>query len=109
MSDPSTDQVPDPTAIYIDGVPYTIDDLSYREHREMRSIVQGLVPSDGDISADPADAAEADFIPAVITVIKRRTDPDFSVDQALEFRPKDLEPPVPPTKTAAKKRAARTK
>jgi hypothetical protein len=101
---PETDQAPAP-GIYIDGVPYNVSDLTYGEQRELRKLVLELAP---DSLTDMYEADDADFVPAVICVIKRRTDPDFSINQALEIKPADHAPPGPPTKRAAKKKAATT-
>lgn len=78
-------------ALHIDGQAYAVEDLSFREQRTMRDIVRGLAPEN-----DPDQAAEADIIPALITVIKRREQPDYRVEDALEFKPSDLRPPTAP-------------
>ena len=93
---------PPAPAIYVDGQPYTIDDLTFREQRQMREFVKQLAPAE-DVARSIEDASDADYIPAVIAVIKQRTDEDFTLEQALDFKPTDLE--GPPTKPAAKKRA----
>jgi hypothetical protein len=82
------DQDQDQTALFIDGARITIDDLTYREQRDMREFVRNLAPEH-----DPDQAGEQDVIPALIAVVKRRTDPEFTLEQALDFKPSDLAPP----------------
>ena len=96
---PTEPQQEQPDGLWIDGVAYTISDLTYREQRTLRDLVRSLAPD----NLDPADAPDADYVPAIITVIKQRTDPAFTIDQALDFKPSDLEPPARPTKPAATK------
>lgn len=100
---PATEEAVDPSAIWIDGNPYTTDDLTFGEQRIMRDLVLKNSPED---VTDPTQAADADFIPAIITVVKARETPSFTYEDALKFKPKDLEPPERPTKPAAKKKAA---
>ena len=98
----STDQQQDDlSAIWIDGQAYTFDDLTYREQRKVRDLLKGIAP---DVE-DTDDASLADFMPCVITVIKQRTDPDFTIDQALDFSPKELRAPERPTKKAAARKS----
>lgn len=85
------------TGLFIDGTVYTVDDLSYREQRKMRELARELAP-DGELDA----AGEIDLIPAMVCVLRRRTEPSFSLEQALDVKPKDLEQPVPPTRTRRK-------
>lgn len=77
------------SALYIDGERVTMADLTFREQRRMRDYVKELAP-DGD----PDNAAEADIVPALIAVVKQRTDPGFSLEQAQDFKPGDLERPT---------------
>jgi len=83
--------------IYIDGAFFTVDDLTFREQREMREHTRTLAP-DGDIDS----AGEADLIPAFICVLRKRSDPTFTLEQALEIKPSELIAPDPP-KRARKK------
>jgi hypothetical protein len=85
------------TAIHIDGSPYTMDDLTFREQRQMRDVIRSLAPDN-----DPDQASEADIVPALILVIKQRTEASFTLEHALDFKPGDLAPPPEP---AAKKAA----
>lgn len=86
-------------ALYIEGEQVTMADLSFREQRRMREYIRGLAPDN-----DPDKASEADIVPALIAVWKARTDPAFTIDDALDWKPTDLD--APPTPADAKKRAA---
>lgn len=82
--------------IYIDGAVYTNDDLTYREQRQVRVFIQELAP-DGDVD----EAGEADVVPAFVCVVKRRAEPAFTLEQALDLKPTDLV--APPTKAPRKR------
>lgn len=85
----------DDSALWIEGQAYTTDDLTFREQRQLRDFIRELAP-DGD----PDEASEADIIPAFICVVKRRETPEFTLDQAQDFKPGDVE--RPPTRARAK-------
>lgn len=87
----------DDSALWIDGQAYTMDDLTFREQRQFRDFVRELAPG-----GDPDEAGEADIVPAMIVVVKRRTDEAFTLEQALDFKPGDVE--RPPTKTTRAKK-----
>src|SRR3712207_5494549 len=89
--------MPSQDGLWVNGERFTLDDLTYREQREMRTITAQLAP-DGDVEA----ASEIDLIPAMVTVIRRRTEPDFTVEQALELKPTQLVPEQRPTKQRGK-------
>ena len=83
--------------IWIDGDLYTEDDLTYGEQREVRKLIKQA--NSDDEQFDVGDTAIVDLVPAIVTVVKRREDPDFSWNQALEMKPSDLRKPDtdPPT------------
>lgn len=83
-----TDDVTD-GGLYIDGDFHSLATLSFREQREMRDQIKHLAP-DGDVDA----AGEMDILPALIYVVKRRTDPAFTIEQALDAKLADLTPPA---------------
>lgn len=96
--------------LFIDGETYTFDDLTYREQRLMREKLRELVPpedleprigADGEsYRPDVVDAASpVDYIPAFIYVIKQRTDSEFTLEQAMDFKPADLVVPAKPRPT----------
>ena len=85
----------DDRQIIIDGQSYTADDLTFREQRELRTQIRELL---GDPAANVDDAAVMDFIPALVYVIKRRTDPKYTIDQALDLNFGEVfRTPDPPT------------
>lgn len=79
--------------IYIDGDPYTVDDLTFRERRLMRKTVIELNEDDPSFDIGLADPVN-DTIPAFVWVIKRRADPDYPMDKVLDLKPVDLDPPA---------------
>ena len=86
--------------IYVDGQPYSADDLTFREQREMRRLYRELVE---DPKAELSDAAGMDYFPLLAFLLRHRDDPDYTLKQALDLKAKDLL--TPPTKPAAKRAA----
>src|SRR3954447_5523115 len=86
-------------AVYVDGKPYTLDDLTFRELRDVRQIVRDLT---GNPEAGIWEGDDIDFFPALVTVLKRRDDPAFRVEDAEALTALDLQKPKgngrPPTK-----------
>lgn len=81
----------DQDGIWIDGTLYTDDDLTYAEQHEMRRIIHGF--HQDDPAFQPGDAAVIDIVPALVTVVKRRDDPKFKVEDALAVKPSELRKP----------------
>lgn len=77
----------DDQVIVIDGQELDTDDLTFREQRELRSAARDLV---GDAGADIDAMALVDFLPALVYVVKKRDDPDYTLEQALELKTKDV-------------------
>jgi len=100
-----------PQGLFIDGDRYDLDgnDLSFKEQRELRKLVRELT---GDPEINPADAPMMDFLPALVTIIKRRDDPTFEVDTALELKWDDVirdlpeDPTPPPAKSGGRRTSA---
>lgn len=91
---------PRPAGVYINGEgPYEWEDLSFREQREVRKLTKSILD-------DPDDVGIMDVLPAFVTVIVKRDDPEFSIEQALDLKEGDLEPPEKPTPRARKPKAA---
>jgi hypothetical protein len=82
--------------IVLDGVKYTVSDLSFKEQRAMRVDIRELAPNN-----DEVEASLADVVPAFIRQVMLRSNPGFSLDEAQEFKPSDL---VPPTNGKAAKK-----
>lgn len=80
-------ETPEQSGIYINGEKFVMSDLNYAERRQWRDKVRELAP-DGD--AD--QAGEEDIIPAFVWIIQRRTNPTYSIEDALALKPGDLEP-----------------
>lgn len=86
--------------IAVDGETIKVSDLTFGEQIKLRKYIRDLSP-DGDDD----EASTAEMIPALVAVVKQRTDANFTLEQALELKGSDVA--VPPTKPAAKKRATR--
>jgi hypothetical protein len=89
MEPDPVDELTTMLTVVVDDEPYTFDDLSYREQREMRQVVRDLVDNP---QAELDEVAFMDYLPALYWVIKRRTDPEFSMDQALDLKPTQMRP-----------------
>lgn len=81
--------------LWIDGELVTYDDLSYGERHEIRRTIMQF--HEDEEGFEPADASPDDIIPATVFVVKRRNDPEFSLEQALQVKPSDLEHKSRPT------------
>jgi hypothetical protein len=76
-------------SIAVDGRFWTVADLTYRERRELRDEVRKLLGNDHAEIADVVD--DADIIPPLVYLIRRRTDPEFTLEQALDMSEAELE------------------
>lgn len=105
---PDTPAPPEDMEIVVDGEVLDSDALSFREQREVRALVRNELIGDPD--ADLDDMALVDFLPALIYVYKKRDDPSYTLDQALDLRMSDVMRPVEkgkrPTRAA---KAAKTR
>lgn len=112
---------PDEAAIYIDGQGYAFDDLTFEEQGMFRRWLRediappsacrpckgdGVIKLTDNVVLCPRcggegeidETREADYAIALITVIKRRSEPQFTIEDARRYRPADMKAPkVPPT------------
>jgi RecJ-like exonuclease len=110
-------------ALFIDGQSYTMEDLTFEEEEFYQRCLKDLAPPKkcrgcdgkglviaGDIAqtcplcagdGEIDDTRERDYLVGLITVIKRRTVTDFTLDQAKQYKRSDMKAPPTP---AAKKR-----
>lgn len=79
---------PEVGGLYIDGQLVTMESLSFREQRQVRELVREIAPN-GDLD----EAQEMDIVPAIVCVVHRRTNPDYSLDEALDVTEEQLAPP----------------
>jgi hypothetical protein len=79
--------------LWIDGELYTVDDLTFKERRLMRTTVRELNSDDPDFDMAFVDPIN-DTIPVFVWIIKRRTNPDYSMDDVLSMKLSDLEAPA---------------
>lgn len=102
MPEPET---PPEQEIVVDGEPVELDDLTFREQRELRQTIAGMTGKPiNEIELDMVDLM--DFLPTLAWIIKRRTDPDYSMESALELKQKDMLRDKPKRPTRAAKKAA---
>jgi DnaJ-class molecular chaperone len=105
-------------ALYIDGHAYTIEDLSFEEEEFYQRCLKDLAPAtpcrgcdrkgvivagetaqtcplcggDGEID----QTRERDYLVALITVVKRRSEPAFTLNEAKRYKRSDMK--APPTR-----------
>lgn len=84
----------DVLTLAIDGQTYTMDDLTFRERKEVRRLAREL---DGSPDAELEDIMVDDLIVAMVTAIKRRGNPEYTTDEAMDIRPTDIVPESRPT------------
>lgn len=119
MSEPQAGDKPVEYTIVIDGEKLSEewgDDLSFREHRELREKVRELV-GDPQADVDMEHMAIVDWLPALVYMWRKRKDPEYTLEQVLDtskpsdFLVEDKDAAGPPTKAAvvAAKAKARAK
>lgn len=78
-----------PLGLMLDGKPYALSDLSYREQREVREKMRESTGNPnvtfGDVMMGLVD--DMDLVPALVWAIKKRDDPQFSYEQADDLKP----------------------
>lgn len=103
MAEAAEHQEPD-VRLMIDGETFETDDLTFREKREVRKTIRQLMD---DPEADMSEALMDDVWLATIYVIKRRTEPELTLEDAMDLKLKDYLKPVepdPPTGSARRKK-----
>lgn len=80
-------EAPGTAGVWIDGRVWTPDELTFREKREIRAQANA-------IALPGEEAGEIELVCAMVTVVKRRTDPAYTIEQALDLKAEDLEPPA---------------
>jgi hypothetical protein len=80
--------MPDQGDLRICGKVYDSNDMTFREEREVRAIVREHLVPDPDV--DFEDMAMGDILPAFCLVLRRRDDPEFTLDDALELKQRDV-------------------
>lgn len=86
----------------IDGEPFNVDDLTYSEQQEYRRLVR---ESSGDPELNPAFAEPMDKYPVWVYLMRRRRNPEYTLDEAKEVKPEEIlieVKPKRPTKAATK-------
>jgi hypothetical protein len=90
----------------INGETFHFDKLTYAERRKITPIRSELVRLDNPQADVDEDWTQDDLRVAFAIVCGRRSNPDYSIEDALKLTPAELEPPpaTPPTKAASKPR-----
>lgn len=97
--------------LLIDGHEFNTDDLTYEEMREVKRVIRNELwdeDLDGPFAWDRT--SEFEWVPATILIVKRREDPDFTLTQALGYKPAVVlpeapDPPTPPDQRSRKRSA----
>jgi hypothetical protein len=76
--------------VWVDDRYYTDTDLTFKEQRVVRELIREACD---DPSMKYQDAEWMDVWPALVTVLKRRTDTKFSYDQAADMKYDDIVKP----------------
>jgi hypothetical protein len=121
----------DEGTLWIEGKGYTASDLTFREQRAWSGLLDELSPpipckackEEGTLTIEADDSREVricplcagegksydrsanDFAITMLTLLKRRDNPEFSLEDALDYKPSDIA--APPTRPAKKKAAAK--
>lgn len=77
--------------VYVDGETIDMDDFTFEESDEYRRLVR---ESAGNPDLAVALAENMDRWPAMITVVKRRDNPEFTLADAKTLKSKDILRPV---------------
>lgn len=98
-------------ALWVDGEPITTDVLKQSEKQEVWRVIDRLHEGEqrfdyrlnaGEGGMRPfvarTDADETDLKAATVFVVKRRTDPEYTIEQALDLTDADLTKPSRPTR-----------
>lgn len=72
----------------INGKVYDPNTMTFREQREVRRLVREEL-FDGEMIADD-DLKLPDLLPAMATVLVRRDNPTFQLEEALDLVPNDI-------------------
>ena len=81
----------DEQELVIDGTVTTVDDLTFREQRDMRRTIRDTLE---DPEASLEDAPIHEFYLALIYTVRKRDNPDLTLDEALDWKLKDFLQPV---------------
>jgi hypothetical protein len=73
--------------IWLDGEQITDDDLSFGEQEELQKLLREIT---GDDSITIEGSQMFQFLPALVTVLKRRENENYSIDDAKKLKASDL-------------------
>jgi hypothetical protein len=84
--------------LHVGGETFDVEDLTYAEKRAVRRIVRTELwdeTVDGEFDWD--EVGENEVLPATIAVFMRRTNPDYTLADAMALKPREVYGDVPPT------------
>lgn len=96
-----------PFSVPIDGKRYTLDDITYAERIELRDCVRSTTGNEKAEIVDVYD--DMDIVPPFIWLIRRRDNPQYTLEQAQQITPAELfeeERKLDPPKGRARKAPA---
>ena len=96
--------------LHVNGETFDPDDLTYGEMREVRTIVRSIWDTDeGDF--DWEEVSANDVMLATVVVFVRRSQPEYSIDEAMNLKPRDVykEDEPPPTKRGSARKPTSAK
>ncbi len=73
--------------LLVKGKVYDSNDMTFREEREVRDVLRGLLGVD---TLDDDQLSLADIFPAACLVLRRRDEPEFTLDEALDLKRTDV-------------------
>lgn len=74
--------------VWIDGQHYTDDDLTLGDECRVSELARQLAPNE-----DLDEATQSMLLAAFVCVVKQKTDPSFTIEQALEMKRVDFAKP----------------
>lgn len=80
-----TNDSPGDFEVVIDGQQVDLDKFTFRELRELKRAVRDIT-EDPEADLDLETLPLQEFIPAALFVIRRRDNPSYSLDEALDHR-----------------------
>lgn len=89
----------------INGKLYTVEDLTFREQRELRAVIREHLAEDP--TADIDDMAVMDVVPAFVYIVLKRDTPDLELETVLDMKLTDFVLAEPNGNGSGKGKAAR--
>jgi hypothetical protein len=94
MANAKQQEAQEVSGIPVDGELYMVRDLSASEQRELRKILReftGQEQASLEYLVDFGYADECDLVPAVTYLVRKRTDPNYTLEQTDDLDLKEVE------------------